>query len=164
MHSPPSLNNSYAIIYYPPKSEKSDNQHLLITILSVVCCIALIPGLLILLTELNELFAFLIGAGCAGAYFLVVQPMLVKKAGDKTEIHFSPEGLRIQHSDGRESIHLLKDYSLSFFEYSGSDEASVATIHVGFADGSELTIHRRYALEGDFEELLKELKRQIGNK
>ena len=165
MSSNLNIQREYSILYFPPKSEAAGNRAFLITILSLIFCIAIVPILLISIAKVNEVISFLIGGGGATAFFLfVIQPRLLQNSGERTEILIGPNAVKIRYSDQRESIHLLEECTFSCYEHSGSDEADIAWIKVRFKDDTEFVIKRKFALKGDFEVLLKETKKQTGVK
>lgn len=164
MSSNISLQKEYQIIYFPPKDEKAGSSIFLITVLSLIFCIAVLPILLISYKEVNEIKAFMIGAGGAAFYLLVVHPWLLKSKGIRTEINFSPTQIHFKTDENNEKTFSISDCTFSCYENSGSDEADIAYIKIKPLNEGEFKISRQYALEGDFEALLKEMKLQLGVK
>ncbi|OFZ07425.1 MAG: hypothetical protein A3D92_13970 [Bacteroidetes bacterium RIFCSPHIGHO2_02_FULL_44_7] len=164
MSSNLALEKEYIIQYYPPKSKKAGNQTFLITVLSMCLFIGGVPMLLIFGFEVHVIVAFAIAATCAVSYMLVIQPMLVRRAGDKTEITFNSTAICFTYQD-RPSLKIrLADCTFRWYEYSGSDEPNLAGIEIFTTDGFSYKIEQKYAQAGDFEGLLKEAKRQIAVK
>lgn len=164
MSSNLTLEKEYLIQYYPPKSEKAGNQTFLITVLSMCLCIGGLPMLLIFGFDVHVIIAFVIAATLAISYMLVVQPMLVRRAGDKTEISFNSTAICFAYQD-RPSLKIrLADCTFRWYEYSGSDEPNLAGIEIFGKDGFSYKIEQKYAQAGDFDALLKEAKRQIAIK
>jgi len=155
------LEKEYIIQYYPPKTEKAGNQTFLLTVLIMCFIIGGLPMLLIFGFDVHVLVAFIITTICAVSYMLVIQPKLVKRAGDRTEITINSNVICFAYQD-RTSIKIrLADCTFRWYEYSGSDEPNLAGIEIFGKDDFSYKIEKKYALEGDFEVLLKEAKRQI---
>jgi hypothetical protein len=155
----PSLDKTYEILYYPPTSPGAEGRPFLLKIISLLVCIAVVPIALISLADAPEILAFLAGVACVAVYFFILDPLLLRMYGQRTEIQVNASEIRIQSGNDAATVYALSQCTYTCFSYSGSDEASVASITLGLTDGSSFHINRRFVVEGDFEVLLKVLER-----
>lgn len=160
MSSIPVLEREYHIVYYPPKSEQAGNQTFYITVISMCFSIGVLPMVLIFAFGVQAVVAFIVAAICAITYLWGIQPLLVRRAGERSDIYINAREIRMQFRDKPDLKLHMNECAFSWYEYSGSDEADLAGIKIKPKEGLQIVIERQYALEGDFEELLREFRRQ----